>query len=849
MQEDLIPEDHYQRSKKSQTATAGTIPGRIGSLEQIVPADAASSSVTVRFQPVPGARQMRILVLIGLALLVQFLWWFADPNFMGYAPLYWLLTFSLGYKMLRMLHEWYHYVNVSEPIAPERWLQAVERPVDILTTACPGEPHDMIIRTLEALVAVRYLHTTYLCDEGDDPVLRAACDRLGVVHVTRTDKKDAKAGNINNALRQATGEFCVVLDPDHEVTPDFLDQVMPYFEDDTVGYVQVVQAYGNQQDSLIARGAAEQTYHFYGPLMMGMNSYNTAQSIGANCTFRRAALDGIGGHAAGLTEDMHTAMRLHAAGWKSVYAPVVVSRGLVPSTLGAFYLQQLKWARGTFDLLVHVYPKLFRHFTWRQRLHYLTLPLYFFSGIVALIDITVPIASLLLLEFPWHLSLPEFAVHMLPVTMVGLLIRYNAQRWLRERHEPGLHLAGGFLRIATWWVYSLGLIYTFLNVQVPYVPTPKEGRIKNEWLLCSLNLVLAFVSIGAAVYSMQVQGVRGPYTKLMATLALINAFILLVSVLMAQHALLNRLRALLWATRPLYNFKVRVEAVLNSAAGVITQRLRTGSIAFATGLAILHTLVSAGFVLVQWREQAAISDDYIWAHTGFGPLRIGAPAAEADMPPAQAGLVTVEPLITWAKTPKAAGQLISLELPAASGVTQVPVAAIEEINQRGDIPLLTWHPDEASAVDLVFRQQVLQLIKHENQLLLRPIFNVTNAAAYRRAWQQLTKSYRATGDTTVVWVWTPPRPDSIAAYFPGAAHVTWVASDHRAVGATLATAVDEYKPFREQVAAQIEMQSKPILLMVPPAPAMAPRQWAQQLGNRYPEVKAIVFAPQAPTGG
>ena len=146
--------------------------------------------------------------------------------------------------------------------------------------------------------------------------------------------------------------------------------------------------------------AAEQTYHFYGPLMMGMNRYNTVQSIGANCTFRRKALDGIGGHAPGLTEDMHTAMLLHAAGWKSIYAPVVVSRGLVPSSLGAFYMQQLKWSRGTFDLLAHVYPRLFRNFTWRQRLHYLTLPLYFFSGVVALIDLVVPIASLLLLQFP-----------------------------------------------------------------------------------------------------------------------------------------------------------------------------------------------------------------------------------------------------------------------------------------------------------------------------------------------------------------------------------------------------------------------------------------------------------------
>jgi cellulose synthase (UDP-forming) len=467
-----------------------------------------TAPATIQFKDAEGSKKMRVLVAVGLLLLLQFFWWFADSDHVGYAPLFWLLTFSLCYKMLRMLQEWYHYVRVQEPIAPVVAATAPLRTVDMLTTACPGEPHAMIIRTLEAMVAVRYPHTNYLCDEGDDPILRAACDRLGVVHVTRILKVHAKAGNINNALQQATGELCVVLDPDHEVTPDFLDHVVPYFEDPTLGYAQVVQAYGNQQESFVALGAAEQTYHFYGPLMMGMNSYNTVQAIGANCTFRRTALDSIGGHAAGLTEDMHTAMRMHAHGWKSIYVPVVVSRGLVPSTLGGFYMQQLKWARGTFDLLFHVYPKLFRHFTWRQRLHYLTMPLYFLSGLVALIDIAVPVASLVLLKFPWHLSLPEFALHMLPVATIALLIRYNAQQWLREPHEPGLHLAGGILRIATWWVYSLGLIYTFFNVKVPYIPTPKEGQVKNEWLLSLPNLLLAALSVGAAAFSLQVQGIR-----------------------------------------------------------------------------------------------------------------------------------------------------------------------------------------------------------------------------------------------------------------------------------------------------------------------------------------------------
>jgi cellulose synthase (UDP-forming) len=797
-----------------------------------------SSVTTVAFQSAKGTKQMRTLVLIGVVFLIQFFWWFADSDHIGYAPLFWLLTFSLCYKMLRMLHEWYHYVDVLEPIAPVHASSAPARQwtVDMLTTACPGEPYGMIIRTLESIVAVRYPHTTYLCDEGDDPFLRAECSRLGVIYVTRIEKKNAKAGNVNNALRQATGELCVVLDPDHEVTPDFLDQVLPYFEDTTVGYVQVVQAYGNQKDSLVALGAAEQTYHFYGPLMMGMNSYNTVQAIGANCTFRRAALDSIGGHAAGLTEDMHTAMRMHAAGWKSIYAPVVVSRGLVPSTLGAFYSQQLKWSRGTFDLLFHVYPKLFKQFTWRQRLHYLTVPLYFFSGVVALIDIVVPIASLLLLQFPWHLSLPQFALHMLPVTITGLLIRYHAQHWLREPHEPGLHLAGGFLRIATWWVYSLGLVYTLVNVKVPYIPTPKEGKVKNEWLLCVPNLVLAFLCIAAAVSSLTVQGVRGPYTKLMATLALINAVILLLSVLMAQHALLNNLRSFLWTTPVLHNIKKWVDNTLDAGSGIINKSLRSGSIAFAAGLAVLNILASVGVVLAQWHEQAAVSDNYIWTHTGFGPLRVGPPeTSKLSLSNSN------HSLITWTKSPTAASQLVELKL--AADELKVPVGLIEKINQQGNIPLLTWLADEKSYKNGVFQRQVGQLIARNNHLMLRPIIKATTPKAYREAWQKLVKSYRVTGDTTAVWVWTPPRTDSIAAYFPGSIYVTWIASNCETARSSNSTEGDCYATFRNQVAIQIEMQSKPMILFVPQVSSPEPYRWALQVAERYPEIKAVVFTP------
>ncbi|MFL5753909.1 MAG: glycosyltransferase, partial [Bacteroidia bacterium] len=154
---------------------------------------------------------IRFLIVCGLLAMLIFSCWFFDKDHIGYGPIFYLLTFALIFKLIKMLHEWYHYWSVSVPPCPE-W--KTERKVDVLTTACPGEPFEMIYKTLKAMSRIEYPHTSYLCDEGNDPKLKKACEELGVIHVTRTEKINAKAGNINNALKQATGDICVVLDPD-----------------------------------------------------------------------------------------------------------------------------------------------------------------------------------------------------------------------------------------------------------------------------------------------------------------------------------------------------------------------------------------------------------------------------------------------------------------------------------------------------------------------------------------------------------------------------------------------------------------------------------------------------------
>jgi cellulose synthase (UDP-forming) len=87
-----------------------------------------------------------------------------------------------------------------------------------------------------------------------------------------------------------------------------------------------------------------------------MYGCDAAPVWGSHCTFRRTALDEIGGHGIGLAEDLQTSITLHAAGWHSVFVPALKARGLVPSDFNALTKQQFKWARGVFEVLFSTYP-------------------------------------------------------------------------------------------------------------------------------------------------------------------------------------------------------------------------------------------------------------------------------------------------------------------------------------------------------------------------------------------------------------------------------------------------------------------------------------------------------------
>jgi len=262
--------------------------------------------------------------------------------------------------------------------------------VDVFVTVY-GEQLDTIRRTVEAAVAMDGAHRTWVLDDGRSDEVRALTAELGAWYVRRLSSGGAKAGNVNHALTLAKGEYFAIFDADFVPKPTFLIETIPFFVDDTVAFVQTPQAYGNLH-TVIARGAAYMQTVFYRFIQPGRNRFNAAFCVGTNVIFRRGAIDEIGGmYTDSKSEDVWTALILHERGWRSIFIPDVLAVGEAPETVEAYSKQQLRWASGGFEILLHRNPlSPRRHLTTDQRVQYLVTATFYLTGICPLLLLLVP---------------------------------------------------------------------------------------------------------------------------------------------------------------------------------------------------------------------------------------------------------------------------------------------------------------------------------------------------------------------------------------------------------------------------------------------------------------------------
>ncbi len=265
-----------------------------------------------------------------------------------------------------------------------------------------NEDKNILSKTILAAQNLNYpkdKYKIYVLDDGNRSELKKLCDNFyHVNYISREKNINAKAGNINNALKQTDGEFFTVLDADMICKPDFLYETIGYFSDENLAFVQTPQTYYNAdiyQYNISNRFNNEQDF-FMRYIESARDSRECVLHIGTNAVFRRKYVEHVGLYPTNsITEDMALGLLLQANGYDSIFINKTLVCGLSATTYPDLIKQRDRWCRGNLQVL-HNYKKIiFKKLKTRQKVIYIDGVLYWFSGLTKLIFILTPIIYLL----------------------------------------------------------------------------------------------------------------------------------------------------------------------------------------------------------------------------------------------------------------------------------------------------------------------------------------------------------------------------------------------------------------------------------------------------------------------
>ena len=311
--------------------------------------------------------------------------------------------------------------KIRLPEQPEKGLS-----VDVFITTY-NEPLRVIRRTALAAMRIVYPHETWLLDDGNSEEILLLANELGCHYLARGENIGAKAGNLNNGLKYAKGDYVALFDADHVADPDFLHKTLGYFRDLKVAFVQTPQDYynidsfqhGRGKDSLLVWH--EQSYfHYIG--QPGRDYWNATTLCGCSAVMCRNALDKIGGFPEEtVTEDMHCAVRLQKAGYKTVYHAEPLAFGIAPNDLRGFLRQRLRWGEGNMQVCREEGLPFTRKITIPQRLCYFALTSYYLDGWQKFVFYLAPIYVLFTQIPPIWANMYEFSLYFIPYFILSIL--------------------------------------------------------------------------------------------------------------------------------------------------------------------------------------------------------------------------------------------------------------------------------------------------------------------------------------------------------------------------------------------------------------------------------------------
>ncbi|EKE77006.1 Cellulose synthase subunit AB [Gallaecimonas xiamenensis 3-C-1] len=308
----------------------------------------------------------------------------------------------------------------------------------------------------------------YLLDDGRRPEFGAFASAAGVGYITRSDNNHAKAGNLNNALKQTHGELVCVFDCDHVATRIFLQATVGAFvADPKLALLQTPHFFYSPDpfERNLAAGVdmPGEGELFYGPVQKGNDYWNAAFFCGSCAVIRRSALDETNGFAVEtVTEDAHTALRLQRKGWNTAFLGLPLAAGLATERLALHVGQRARWARGMTQIFRVDNPLLGKGLSWPQRLCYLNAMLHFQFALPRVVFLTAPLAYLL------------FGLNIIAASP-ALILAYAVPHLFHAVYTNSL-LQGRF-RYSFWGeIYETVLAFALVRPTLATLLDPRKGK-------------------------------------------------------------------------------------------------------------------------------------------------------------------------------------------------------------------------------------------------------------------------------------------------------------------------------------------------------------------------------------
>jgi cellulose synthase (UDP-forming) len=403
---------------------------------------------------------------------------------MGYAPfsnvysyLSLLFLFPLTLYVITMLitsgmsvHERFTDLKVHDDLVLDWRIASGTFPTVDVFLPTAGEDLALLANTFQFVARLdwRGLIRVLVLDDSRRGEVHELAMSYGFDYLSRPNRTlMGKAGNLDYAFARSEGEFIVIFDADFVPRSDFLAELIPYFDEPTVGIVQSPQFFDTtKRMGWLQRSAGATQEIFYRYIQPSRDRVDASICVGTCAVYRRTALEAIGGFPQiGHSEDVYTGARMLDKGYTTRYVPVNLAKGLCPSDLSAFINQQYRWCRGSLALMRDAGFKK-QQLTLRQRLCFWAGFLYYIGTGFQVVAGALP-ALIMIWFYPGYVkpinSLPLMAVALVWLAVLPWICTCKGLEVLR------VQTVYGFAHLKSLWD-------TLRGEPVDWVPTNGGGK-------------------------------------------------------------------------------------------------------------------------------------------------------------------------------------------------------------------------------------------------------------------------------------------------------------------------------------------------------------------------------------